>query len=47
MSLSLHHLVREPKIKHDKTLSYFYYMDMEAMKKIYFHLQMNFLITIM
>jgi hypothetical protein len=40
-------LIREPKIKLDKTHFYFYFTDMVAMLKIYFHLQMNFLMNIM
>jgi hypothetical protein len=47
MNLSLNYLIREPKIKLDKTHFYFYFTDMVAMLKIYFHLQMNFLMNIM
>jgi hypothetical protein len=46
MNLSLNYLIREPKIKLDKT-HFFYFTDMVAMLKIYFHLQMNFLMNIM
>jgi hypothetical protein len=42
MNLSLNYLIRA-KIKLDKTHFYFYFTDMVAMLKIYFHLQMNFL----
>jgi hypothetical protein len=45
MNLSLNYLIREPKL--DKTHFYFYFTDMVAMLKIYFHLQMNFLMNIM
>jgi hypothetical protein len=46
MNLSLNYLIREPKIKLDKTLLLLLH-DMVAMLKIYFHLQMNFLMNIM
>jgi hypothetical protein len=46
MNLSLNYLIREPKIKLDKT-HFTFITDMVAMLKIYFHLQMNFLMNIM
>jgi phospholipase/carboxylesterase len=36
MNLSLNYLIREPKIKLDKTHFYFYFTDMVAMLKISF-----------